>query len=403
MKNEEELLYRHRSSFKVGGGGINTYRGVLFFNIKSYIENQLLSLGYTSGTGRSFLNANLTITEATGKTSGNLTAFMLPLGTSMDDSASWTKPSEAHGTTWDNGGSVEPQAQDIHSIGSWNGSDLSFDVTPFANFCLFSDDPRFGVIIASDELSSETWSFHSQQAESPVIGGKPQTNAIFLGPGSTNSISMEGVVVKIAPQQPYLTLSSADSNTNAGYRWSAFNASVSVGDTFSMFLPDVAATGGIYTIMDKRESQNGVQMIISGSTAGLSSEIHTTGEFACTGRVPTGSGIVEFSSPDNSLIVDLSVLLPDDAIIFEYLPSVTPNNATSYTVDFYSDERLKNNRVRVYLNEQTASENRSGLNTTIKRKSVRPRLSVRLEIDPTTETFDVFSSKFKRIAVAMKG
>jgi hypothetical protein len=94
--------------------------------------------------------------------------------------------------------------------------------------------------------------------------------------------------------------------------------------------------------------------------------------------VQSGSGIVEFSSPDNSLKVDLDTVLPNDTIIFDYKPTITPNNATSFTVDFYLDETLKNDRARLYLKQQTASENRSGLNTSVKKSSVRPRLFLNL-------------------------
>jgi hypothetical protein len=234
-------------------------------------------------------------------------------------------------------------------------------------------------MLRTDETSDETWEFYSQQADSPLLGGEPVTNAVFLGAGDTNSIDTEGVVVKISPQLPHITIQLSDPSAKALNRWAAFNASVSIGDTFSMFLPDMNTNSQVYTLLDKRNSQTGdIQLLVSGSTAGFDTTKHATGEFSCIGRVQSGSGIVEFSSPDNSLKVDLDTVLPNDTIIFDYKPTITPNNATSFTVDFYLDETLKNDRARLYLKQQTASENRSGLNTSVKKSSVRPRLSLNI-------------------------
>ena len=175
-------------------------------------------------------------------------------------------------------------------------------------------------------------------------------------------------------------IESSDGNAEAIKRWSAFNASVSIGNTFSIFLPDVNTSSQIYTLIDKRTSATGLQLVVSGSTAGIDTTVFTSAEFSCVGTTPSGYGIVEFYSPDNSFITDASILKSGEPIIFEYVPSIYPNNATSYTLDFYSDERNKNNRIRLYLKEQTASENRTGLPTEVRRNSIRPRLQITLSI-----------------------
>lgn len=375
--DKNNLLYQSRATMKIGGAKSAVYRSVLIVDMSSYIENNLLGvIGYTSGINYSILNANLTVTSSEGKTSGNVYALMLPLGISTDESASWYKPSEVYGATWAEGGSVEPVASEISPLGTWNGYDLSFNITPFINIWRGSTARNFAVLLFSDEDTEEVLSFHTQQSASPLIGAKAQTNCVFLGANDTNSISTEGTVVKIVNTLPYVSVQSAETDAVAAQRWSAFNASISVGDTFSMYLPDISATAGVYTLTDKRSGGNGVELIVSGSTSGFSTQIHAAAEFSCTARVPSGSGIVQFTNPDNSLLVDLAALKPNDTVIFDYIPTVSPNNATSYTIDFYSDERNKNDRIRLYVKEQTASENRSGLNTSLKRSRTRPRISL---------------------------
>jgi hypothetical protein len=374
-------LYQNRTTLKIGGTGDSTYRGVLIFNIRDSVEDAVSAItGYTAGMEYSILHANIILTSSEGQSGGVLQAFMLATGASTDESTTWTKPSQAYETTWTDGGEQEPLSAEIIPTGSWNGHDATFDITPFFNIWKSSGKDTLEVAVKTDETSPDVRQFYSQQASTPLLGASPQSNVVFYGAGDSNSINTEGVVVKISQQLPYLTLESAETEGTGTNRWSAFNASVSVGNTFSMFLPDLKETASTYTLIDKRSGDSGVQMIISGDTAGFSSTVHTTAEFSCTGTVAAGLGIVEFSAPDNSLLTDLSTLNPNDTVIFGYTPTISPNNAKSYTVDFYSDERTKNNRVRLYTKEATASENRSGLNTEVKRVSVRPRLNLTLSV-----------------------
>jgi len=388
---DNNLRYANQPTIKVGlrkTGGANseneTLRGVIIVDIAPDIATALTATPeYIADSPYSVLHCSLTLSSANGKTGGYICVSMLSLDTNVNDSVSWNKPSQNPNDitgSWTSGGSSEPLAQGIVQQGVWSSQNVSFDITPFVNIWRGTTKSNFSLLVKSDETAINLWEFHSQQATSPLLGAKQQTNVVFLGAGDTNSINTEGVLIKISPMSSYLTIESADPDTTSARRWSAFNASISIGNTFSMFLPDVNTTAGIYTLIDKRTSGNGVQMVISGSSAGISASAHTTAEFICTGTVPAGSGIVEFSAPDTSLVTDLSTLNPNDTVIFGYTPTVTPNNATSYTVDFYSDERTKNNRLRLYTKQATASENRSGMNTEVKRVSVRPRLNLALSV-----------------------
>lgn len=374
------VLYQSRNTIKVGGSGNSIYRSVMIFDLTDKINNEIVSsANYETGSQYSILNCTLTLTSSDGKSQGNLYAMMLPLSASTDESVSWYKPTEASGTTWSDGGGVEPLAKEIIQQGTWNGNQISFDITPFACIWQANNKPTFEIILTSDETNDEVWQFYSQQATTPVISGAPLTNVKFLGAGDTNTMNTEGIVVQISPQLPYLTIQSSDTSANGNNRWAAFNASVSVGDTFSMFLPDTNVTQSVYTLLDKRTTPSGeTQFLVSGSVSGFETTKHATAEFSCTGRVESGTGIVEFASPNNSLKVDLAVLQSENTVFFDYKPTITPNNAKSFTVDFVMDETLKNNRSRLYLKEQTTSENRNGLSTTVRKTGIRPKLSLSL-------------------------
>lgn len=375
------ILYQSRETVKVGGQGNSTYRSLIVFDTKSTIENALASIsGYQAGMDYSVLNATLSFTLSKGDRGSNLQAFMVATDAPTDESASWTQPTQSQTTNWNDGGTQEPLSSEILSQSSWNESDVSFDITPFFNIWRSSNKNTLAVIIKSNETNDSVSEFFSQQSTAPLLGGEKQTNVVFFGAGDTNTVNTEGIAVKISPLSPYLMIETADSDDTASKRWSAFNSSVSIGDTISVFLPDLKTSPSNYTLVDKKSGSNGVQLVVSGDTTGLSAVTHTTAEFSCTGTIPSGTGIVEFSSPSNSLLTDISILKTNDQIVFGYTPSTTPNNAKSYTVDFYLNEMKKNNRVRLYVKEPTASENRTGQYTEIKRVSVRPRLSLILSV-----------------------
>ena len=387
------IRYHSRSTLRVGMEdttvGIYTVpvtnRGVLVFNIRDTVNNTITqTTGFTAQNLYSVTSARLSLVCSNRKKSGDIFAFMLPLETPVDTSISWLKPTEKKGVSldgWSLGGSVEPLTQGMFSKGEWNGSQIEFDITMFVNIWISSGKSTFAIAITSLERTKEIWEFYSQQAETPVISGSPLTNVRFLGSGDTNTMNTEGIVVRITPQLPYLAISPSDISTTALNRWAAFNASVSVGNSFSMFLPDTNIPASTYTLLDKRNTSRGeTQFIVSGSTSGFETEKHATAEFSCTGTVDSTRGIVEFASPNNSLKVDLTTLGEEDTIFFDYTPTTTPNNAKSFTIDYVIDETLKNNRSRIYLKEQTVSENRNGLVTVMRKSQVKPKLSLNILI-----------------------
>lgn len=364
--DSDGILYSATKTLKIGGNSTK-YRTVLVCDIGNYLQNRVSSFsGYAEGMDYSVLNAELIVSSSKGQTFGSIYAIMLPTDTDMNPS-------------WTDEPVLDPFTQGISVAGNWIGSEIVFNITPFVNVWKSSGAETFAIMLKSDENSEEILEIHSQQADSPPIGNKPQNGVRFLGAGDTNFINTEGIVVKLSPIDSYLSIESVDSSPSGSNKWSAFNASISIGDTFSMFLPDLLVQNSIYTLLDKRTRENGdIQMIASGSTTGIEATTHATGEFSCIGKVQSGSGIVEFANPDNSLMVDLNTIVSGNVVIFDYKPTMTPNNAGSFTVDFYSNETFKNNRSRLYLKEQTASENRSGLNTVVKKLTVRPRLSFNL-------------------------
>jgi len=386
---DNNLRYANQPTIKVGlrkTGGANseneTLRGVIIVDIASDIATALAATPeYIANSPYSVLHCSLTLSSANGKTGGSLSVSMLPLDTNINDSVSWNKPSQNPNDitgSWTSGGSSEPLAQEIVQRGVWSSQNVSFDITPFVNIWRGTTKSNFSLLIKSDETAINLWEFHSQQAQIPVFGGSPQTNAVFIGAGDSTTISTEGIVVKISPHTPYITVESANYRDSDAKHWSALNASVSVGNTLSMFLTDLQIPPKTYTLIDKRSGNFGVQFVLSGSTAGLESTLHTAAEFQCNGNAASGYGIVQFQSPSNTLLTDFSTLVPNETVIFDYTPTISPNNGKSYTLDYYADETQKNNRARLYLKEQTVSENRNGLLTEIKTISIRPRLSMSL-------------------------
>lgn len=362
---------------------VETNRGVLIFDISEAIQNALSNEpDYVSGEDYSINHCSLTLTSINENNSGTLYAFMSATDCLVDESVSWTKSTEKEGQAnpkWFNGGTIEPLTANITTTGKWINNDIVFDITPFVNIWKNSGKKSFSVVITSNENSLKLWEFHSQQSEPAMIGGKQQTNVRFFGAGDTNTISTEGIVVKVAPYFSNFTIEPVDSSKTALNRWSAFNASVSVGDTFSMAMPDYTTSTTVFTLLDKRSTTSGnTELIVSGSTTEFSTVKYGTAEFSCVGRVESGYGIAEFTNPDNSLKTDLNLLQSNETVVFTYKPTTMLNNAKSFTVDFYMDETLKNSRSRLYLKEQTVSENRNGLNTLIQRVSLRPRLGLSL-------------------------
>jgi hypothetical protein len=378
--------FNTRQYIRVGTTWEGNYRGVLILSPKSQIENTLSTIvGYSAGVNYSINNCTLSLTAKGGFVNVPMYAYMLPLTTKIDESMTWYSPSTSTGEAFENeGGDIEPYATQITSTGNWSGNTVSFDITPYMNLWNGSESDTLGIVITGVESgSSELHTyFYSSEATTPLTGGKLLTNCKFLGGGDTNTVSTEGVRIKIEKYGAYHTISLQDTAPSGSLYWSIFNASASVGDTFAMFSPDteqkLSLGTVVCTIQDKVGSDLSAAIVVSGISLGTETIYHTTAEFSATSTIPSGQGIIEFAEPDSKLLFDLSTFAKNDPVYVSYRATTSPNNSKSFTLNFYADETRKNGRARLYLNEPTVSENRIGLNTEIKPQGVQPKIKLSL-------------------------
>jgi len=169
-----------------------------------------------------------------------------------------------------------------------------------------------------------------------------------------------------------------DSNTQKQTEWTSINACVSIGNTFAMFSPDIEqgiSLGTIIcTVVDKTD--NG--LIVTGISIPNITQYYTTAEFSGTSTIPLGTSIIEISNPNTQTITDISALKNNDNIFVNYKATTINNNVRSFTIQFVADEILKQNRLRIYLNETAITENRTGLYTELKTTDIRPKLTMNL-------------------------
>ena len=353
----ENTLYRSRPYLKVGGTENEVYRAVLLLSPSATIQQTLSTVdGYTVGMGYSILNSNLTLTAKSGSTGDDLYCFMLPTGATVDESISWYKPSGAYGTTWANGGGdIEPLMQNVATQGIWNGNRVSFDITPFINLWQSSGKAKLGVSITSTETTNNIVEFHSLESTSSRIGGSPLTNCNFLAAGNSSSISTNGIRVLMSSSGNAVTITAVDTDPNSINVWKSVNACVGIGATVSVFSPDseqgLVLGNATATVVDKTETQYETSLTVSGISLGGITAYYTTAEFSAVSTLPSETGIIEISSPSPQTVSDVAGLFAGQQIEVNYLPSSTTNNDKTYTVKFTSNETLKNNRVRIYLNE----------------------------------------------------
>ena len=377
------LLYRSRNMLKVGGTKTQEFRTVLLLNPRQYFSAAVSALeGYTAGSPYTIGNATLTLTRSTGSSGGLLEAVLLPLDTTIDSSVSWYKPSEAAATGWTTeGGDAEPAASEIIPIGSWSGSTVKFDLTPFLNIWDSRGSSLLAVLIRGEENSSSITEFYSWESENTPIGGGTLQNCKFLAGGDTNSTQTEGIRVLVSVGST-TTISLADNSAAAVQQWNSFGAATSVGTTFSVFSPDTeqgVVLGTVTCTLTGRTSTNtGSPLVVTGISLGAITEYYTTAEFSSTSIIPTGTNILEITSPNTQTKTAVAALFAGETLLINYRAGTAISNAHAFTVKFTSDETLKQNRVRVYLNETTVSENRIGLNTDILSVMNRPILTAEL-------------------------
>jgi hypothetical protein len=377
------LLYRSRNMLKVGGTKTQEFRTVLLLNPRQYFSAAVSALeGYTAGSPYTIGNATLTLTRSTGSSGGLLEAVLLPLDTTIDSSVSWYKPSESAATGWTTeGGDAEPAASEIIPIGSWSGSTVKFDLTPFLNIWDSRGSSLLAVLIRGEENSSSITEFYSWESENTPIGGGTLQNCKFLAGGDTNSTQTEGIRVLVSVGST-TTISLADNSAAAVQQWNSFGAATSVGTTFSVFSPDTeqgVVLGTVTCTLTGRTSTNtGSPLVVTGISLGAITEYYTTAEFSSTSIIPTGTNILEITSPNTQTKTAVAALFAGETLLINYRAGTAISNAHAFTVKFTSDETLKQNRVRVYLNETTVSENRIGLNTDILSVMNRPILTAEL-------------------------
>jgi hypothetical protein len=377
------LLYRARNYLKVGGTGFEKFRTIILLNPRQYFESAVDTLeGYTAGSAYTVANATLTLTRSSGATGGLLQAVLLPLDTAVDQSVSWYKPSEAAATGWTvQGGDTEPAASEIMPKGAWNGSTVSFDLTPFLNIWDARGSSLLAVMIQGEENSSSVTQFYSWESENTPIGGGSLQNCKFLASGDTNSVNTEGIRVLVTVGSN-TTVSLADESPTAVQQWNSFGAATNTGTTFTFFSPDTeqgVVLGSVTcTLVDRVSSDTGSPLVVTGISLGAITEYYTTAEFSGTSTIPTGTNILEITSPDTQTKAAVAALVADETLLVNYRAGTAASNAHSFTVKFTSDETLKQSRVRVYLNETAISENRIGLNTNLYTVMNRPNLTADL-------------------------
>lgn len=432
------LQFSNRNYIRVGVPNSDTYRGVIFVSPRDQIQSAIVAAGKGSSAGYAIQKATLTLTAMGGDANIPVRAFMLPLSFNVDESISWEKPSSAGTDYFDNyGGDIEPLSEGIECYGQWSGTNsVSFDVTPYMNIWNNTNSSKLGLMITHEESvpGFQTF-FYSAESPTPFIGGAPLTNCKFLGASAANTTSTEGVRVRFTVSGNSVVLQSVDTSSTGSMNWAAFNAAISIGKTFSMAMPDITDTPSfsekvkndgtamkgykafIFTVLDKLSYNGTPSIVVDENTSVFKSDFYATAEFSCASSLPTGTGILEFTGADAKLLTDLKGLKANDPLYVNYTPTSTPNNARGYTVKFYSDETLKNNRVRVYLNEAAVTENRNGLYTEIKPQGVQPRMSIAIQPIAFTDregrdvqTFKgrvnepvMFSEKVENRPIAMKG
>lgn len=377
------LMYRARNILKVGGTKTEKFRTVLLLNPRQYFSAAVGTLeGYTAGSPYTIGNATLTLTRSTGTTGGLLEAVLLPLDTTIDSSVSWYKPSEAATTGWTTeGGDTELAASEIIPVGSWSGSTVEFDLTPFLNIWDSRGSSLLAVLIRGEENSSSITEFYSWESENTPIGGGTLQNCKFLAGGDTNTIQTEGIRVLVSVGSE-TTVSLADDSATAVQQWNSFGAATSVGTTFSFFSPDTeqgVVLGTVTcTLTGRTTTDTGSPLVVTGISLGAITEYYTTAEFSSTSIIPTGTNILEITSPNTQTKTAVAELFADQTLLVKYRAGTAASNAHSFTVKFTSDETLKQNRVRVYLKETAVSENRIGLNTDLLLVMNRPTLTADL-------------------------
>ena len=384
-------LYRQRPYVKVGTGADNTtYRGVFTFQPKPQIEAALNSVGisYSADSSYKIGKADLSLTSTTALIEPpDLYAVLMPLGASVDDSVSWEKHSEFHGTNWENtGGDIEPAASGILVKGSWNSTinptTITFDITQYLSIWKTSEPSSISVAVIDDGTPKDILKFYSSESQDIRIGGSALSNCRFFTGSESQTTAIEGVRVMITPTGNTAEIVVVDQSCEAEKRWSTFYAAATVGSTCSIFSPDyeqgLVIGSVICAITDKVVGERGSAIVVSGLSLGTVKQYYTTAEFSTQKNINTGYGFVELTNPDEQTLKDIAGLKPNDIVNVQYPATVSQNNVRQYTVRYTADEKSLNNRARIYFNEQVVSEDRNGKRTELIVPTLHPSLDLQI-------------------------
>jgi hypothetical protein len=384
------LLYRERSYTKVGTvSDEEVFKSIFVFSPKALIESAIrTTTGASADNTYKFGKASISISATeTQSTAHDLYVSLLPLGLSVDDSASWEKPSEAYSATWTTeGGDIDPTAQGITIKGMWDSTEnpekITFDITDYMSIWKTSETHLVSLVINDDGSPKDVIKFFSAESTDVKIGGSALTNCRFYTGVETQTTSIAGVRVMITPTGTTASISFVDPSCEAEKRWVTFNGAATVGGTCSIVSPDfeqgILIGSVICTITDKTAGPRGPVLVVSGLSLGSVTNYYTTAEFSTTKNINSGFGYVELTNPDEKTLSDISLLKENDIIKVEYSATLSENNVRQYTVKYTADEKFTNNRARIYFNEQVVSENRNGQLTELLIPTKRPSVDLQI-------------------------
>ena len=374
-EENSDLLLRRRPYIKAGVSGGVSYRSVFLFSPRSAILRE---------TGDRIYNVERVSLKlkAIGDTRLNGLQAVLLSSSTVDETVSWTKPTELQSATWvTTGGDSDTPLSGEVTRGSWSeDGTITFDISEMYTQWAASGRSVFAVARQSDVTESGVQNFHSWDSNEGYLGDAVLTNCRFLAQGDANSTRTEGVRAVLSDSSGNVLITQAETNANRLAQFYSFQFSAPLGATFTLLDPDInnSATVGtkICTVVDKPSADS---LLVSGFTLpnGLS-EHQTTVEFAAETTIPYGSHILELQTPSTETVNETLALYTDQKLKVRYYNPPANNNSRNFTVAFVSDERRYKDRIRVFLNEQTVSENRNGLGTEILLSETKPVLMIDL-------------------------
>lgn len=376
QSEDGELLLRHRDYTKIGLIGDTKYRTVLFFHPSQAINQEIGSASY--GIDRAILSL---YTDATSEL--EFEAKLIRFGSSIDPSVSWFKPTELSETHWiEEGGDFEQSLSQYATVGRISEGKLSFDITSQCHLWQTSGANQLALVIKSSESEQGTVQFHSWEHREGFLGDELLKNCKFLSAGDRNSIKTEGVYVQMTESGQNVLVTQQESSSDRLKQFYSAQFSISVGSTLEMFDPDtnnsVSMGSKICTVVDRPSADS---VLLSGFTLPNGITTHNTSvEFASESTIPFGSYVLEIEHPSDETKTEAAALVPEQKLKIRYYTQAQVNNSKDFTVAMVSDETRHKDRIRIFLNESTVSENRTGLDTEISTADTKPSLTLSLNV-----------------------